>query len=102
MQNFDPIGLQILPPVGPLGKHTFSSIFITTLPELITFSLSRSTVNIRSHVAPGEHMVPGPFHFHECSVKLQSRNHLKILFMPKKKNMFYPGEGVYLAERTEI
>jgi hypothetical protein len=32
-------------------------IFITTLPELITFSLSRSTVNIKScHVARGEHI----------------------------------------------
>jgi hypothetical protein len=33
----------------------------TTLPELITFSLSRTTVEV-SHVAAGEHMVPGPFH----------------------------------------
>jgi hypothetical protein len=38
--DFDPIGLQILLPDGPLGKHTFASIFIGTLLELITFSLS--------------------------------------------------------------
>jgi hypothetical protein len=46
-----------MPPDGP------------TLPELITinlsimtFSLSRTTVKV-SHVAPGEHIVPGPFIF---------------------------------------
>jgi hypothetical protein len=48
----------------------FASIFIlTTLPELITFSLSiitfslsRTTVEV-SHGAAGEHMGPGPFHW---------------------------------------
>jgi hypothetical protein len=54
-------------------KHTFAStcIFIeTTLSELITFSLSiltfslsRTTVEVISRVAAGEHMVPWPFHF---------------------------------------
>jgi hypothetical protein len=29
--------------------------------SIITFSLSRSTVEV-SHVAAGEHMIPGPFH----------------------------------------
>jgi hypothetical protein len=33
------------------------------LGTVITFSLSIFTVNIRSHEAPGEHMVHGPFHF---------------------------------------
>jgi hypothetical protein len=43
-------------------NKTFESIFVTKLPELITFNLKRSTVNIIwSPVAPGEHMVPGPF-----------------------------------------
>jgi hypothetical protein len=29
----------------------------------LSVSLSRITVNIMSHVAPGEQMVPGPFQF---------------------------------------
>jgi hypothetical protein len=57
--HFDQNRLQIRPPDGPLGKQTFATIFITTLPELITFSLS---IHVLSHVASGEHMVPGPFH----------------------------------------
>jgi hypothetical protein len=47
-------------------KHTFASGLCgerhgCTLPELITFSLSRTTVEV-SYVAAGERMVPGPFH----------------------------------------
>jgi hypothetical protein len=44
-------------------------VYVTTVPELITiilsiitFSMSRTTVKV-SHVAPGEHMVPGPLHY---------------------------------------
>jgi hypothetical protein len=37
---------------------------ITFSLSIITFSMSRTTVEV-SHVAAGEHMVPGPFHsFH--------------------------------------
>jgi hypothetical protein len=35
---------------------------ITFSLSIITFSLPRTTVEV-SHVAAGEHMVPGPFHF---------------------------------------
>jgi hypothetical protein len=38
--HFNPIGLQILPPGGHLRKHTFASIFITTVPVVITMSMS--------------------------------------------------------------
>jgi hypothetical protein len=41
--------------------ETYFCIWATTLPELITFSLSRTTVEV-SHVDAGEDMVPGPFH----------------------------------------
>jgi hypothetical protein len=79
LPNFDLIGLQILPPAGPLGNILLHLGYMLvgytserhgcTLPELITFSLSiitfslsRTSVEV-SHVAAGEHMVPGPFHW---------------------------------------
>jgi hypothetical protein len=40
--------------------------------SIITFSLSRTTVEV-SHVAAGEHMVPGPFHSSWFDCLLQSR-----------------------------
>jgi hypothetical protein len=62
-------------------KHTCASglpggrIHLCTLHELITFSLSiitfclsRTTVEV-SHVAAGEHMVPGPFHSGQVKMK---------------------------------
>jgi hypothetical protein len=64
-----------LPPDGPLGKLNFEPIFIATVPELtislsiITFSLSRTTVKV-SRVAPGDHMVPGPFNFNSSREKM--------------------------------
>jgi hypothetical protein len=74
-----------MPPDGPLGNillhlgfvvvgYTTSESHGCTIPELITFSLSiitfslsRTTVKV-SHVAAGEHMVPGPFHFFTCKI----------------------------------
>jgi hypothetical protein len=60
-----PLYLLLCPPY-------FNFIFITTLPELITFSLSiitfslpRTAVKV-SHVAAGEHMIPGPLHLLLC------------------------------------
>jgi hypothetical protein len=51
--------------------HLFSYKQHYAVPELITFnlsiitfSLSRTTVEV-SHVAAGEHMVPGPFHIRD-------------------------------------
>jgi hypothetical protein len=71
LPNFKLIGLQILPPDGPLGnmllhlssyKQHYLTELITFSLSILTFSLSRTTVKV-SHVASGEHMVPGPFHF---------------------------------------
>jgi hypothetical protein len=49
--------------VGYTSKRHGSTLpqLITFSLSIITFSLSRTTVEL-SHVAAGEHMVPGPFH----------------------------------------
>jgi hypothetical protein len=73
-------------PDGPLGNILLNMGYMVvgytserqgcTLPELITFSLSIITFNLSrttvevSHVAAGEHMVPGPFHFQDMTLAI--------------------------------
>jgi hypothetical protein len=79
LPNFDLIGLQILPPDGPLGNILLHLGYVVvgytserhrcTLLELITFSLSRTTV---------EHVIPGPFHSAQKALKTEMYSKYKI------------------------
>jgi hypothetical protein len=66
-----------------------------TLHELITFSLSRTTVEV-SLVAAGEHMVPGPFQF----LNKQDNFTIRHMFDPHSSKNFCRGskkiQGIYV------
>jgi hypothetical protein len=49
----------------------------------LSCGMSKSTLNIRFHVAPGEHMVPGPFHL---GMALVSGEHFR--FAAQEKSHF--------------
>jgi hypothetical protein len=46
------------------AKVTIAGVLDSSVTR-VTFSLSRTTVEV-SHLAAGEHIVPGPFHLYLC------------------------------------